>query len=159
MFLKLLIEVVLWPEYIDNPWWSMVACKLKLWGPSTTLISISMEHISLLKLLFIYLNRLTTVFKYFGGCRILLDSTWQVFFLWGIVTNVYRMVAISQTTFSNAFSRMRSFVYWFEFHWSLFLRFPSTISQYWSRQWVGCKQATSHYLNQYLLSLRTHKRH
>ena len=41
----------------------------------------SMEHLSLLKLLLIYLNRLTTIIKYFGGCKIELDSTIQVFFL------------------------------------------------------------------------------
>ena len=32
------------------------------------------------------------------------------------------MSAISQTTFSNAFSWMKSFVFWLKFYWSLFLR-------------------------------------
>ena len=31
-----------------------------------------------------------------------------------------KMAAISQTTFSNAFSWMKSFVFWLKFHWSLF---------------------------------------
>ena len=55
--------------YIDGPWWSMVACRLNLWRPSTTVISMGMEHLSLVKLLLIYLNRLTTVIKYLGGCK------------------------------------------------------------------------------------------
>ena len=42
-----------------------------------------------------------------------------------------KIAAISQTTFSNAFSWMKSFVFWFEFHWSLILIL--TISQYWFR--------------------------
>ena len=33
-----------------------------------------------------------------------------------------KMAAISQTTFSNAFSWMKSFIFWFEFHWCTFLR-------------------------------------
>ena len=32
------------------------------------------------------------------------------------------MAAISQTTFSNAFSYMKNVLFWFEFHWSVFLR-------------------------------------
>ena len=36
------------------------------------------------------------------------------------------MTAISQTTFSYAFSWMKRFVFWFEFHWSLFLRIQLT---------------------------------
>ena len=41
--------------------------------------------------------------------------------------------AISQTTYSNAFSwmKMNEFRLWF--HWSLFLRFKSTISHHWFR--------------------------
>ena len=46
-----------WPEYIDGPWWSMVACGLNRW--STTVISMGMEHLSLVTLLFMYLNWLT----------------------------------------------------------------------------------------------------
>ena len=35
-----------------------------------------------------------------------------------------QMAAILQTKFSNAFSWLKSFVSWFESHWSLFLRVP-----------------------------------
>ena len=59
----------------------MVACKLNIWRPSTTVLSMGMEHLSLVKLLLIYLRRLTTIIRYFGGCKIQLDSTCQVFFL------------------------------------------------------------------------------
>ena len=59
-----------------------------------------------------------------------------------------QMAAISQTTFSNAFSwmKMNEFCLWF--HWSLFLRFELTIFQHWFRKWLGASQATSRYLNQ-----------
>ena len=53
------------------------------------------------------------------------------------------MATISQTTFSNAFSRMKSFVFCFEFHLVLFLRVQLTINQHWFMEWLG-----SHYLNQ-----------
>ena len=69
VILQQFIEAVYWPEYIDSPWWSMVACRLNLWKPSTTVISMGMEHLSLVKLLLIYLNRLTTIIKYLGGCE------------------------------------------------------------------------------------------
>ena len=44
-----------------------------------------------------------------------------------------KMAAISQTIRSNAFSWMKTFVFWFEFHWSLFPRVRFTISQIWFR--------------------------
>ena len=44
-----------------------------------------------------------------------------------------KMAAISQTTFSDAVSWMKSFVFWFEFHWRLFLRVQLTISEHWFR--------------------------
>ena len=44
-----------------------------------------------------------------------------------------KMAVISQMTFSNAFSWMKSLVLWFKFHWSLFLRVQLTISQHWFR--------------------------
>ena len=58
-----------------------------------------------------------------------------------------KMAAISQTTFSSAFSWMKTFEFWLRFHWSLFIRVQLTIFQYWFRQWLGADQATSHYLN------------
>ena len=37
------------------------------------------------------------------------------------------MAAILQTIFLDAFSRMKNFVFWFKFHWSLFLMVKLTI--------------------------------
>ena len=58
------------------------------------------------------------------------------------------MSAISQTTFWNAFPWMKTFVFWFEFHWSFFVWVQLTISKHWFRWWLGTEQVTSHYLNQ-----------
>ena len=60
-----------------------------------------------------------------------------------------KMIAISQTTFSNAFSWMKSFVFCLKFHWSLYLRVQLTVRQCWFRKWLGVQQARSHYLNQF----------
>ena len=62
-----------------------------------------------------------------------------------------QMDAISQTTFSNAFSWMKMFEFRLKFHWSLFLRYQLTIFQHWFRYWLGAVQATSLYLNQWWL--------
>ena len=58
-----------------------------------------------------------------------------------------KMDAIFQTTFSNGYSWMKMYEFRIKFHWSLFLRFPLTISQHWFRSWLDADQATSHYLN------------
>ena len=42
-----------------------------------------------------------------------------------------KMDAISQTTFSNAFSLLKSFVFRFQFHWGLFRRVQLAISRHW----------------------------
>ena len=60
-----------------------------------------------------------------------------------------KMDAISQTTFSKAFSWMKMFEFGLKFHWSLFPRVQLAIFQHWFRQWLGAVQATSHYLNQW----------
>ena len=57
-------------------------------------------------------------------------------------------ITISQVIILNAFSWMKSFVFWLEFHWILFPRVQLTTNQHWFRQWLGAEQATSHYLNQ-----------
>ena len=44
-----------------------------------------------------------------------------------------KMVAISQTTFSSAFSLMKMFQLRLKFHWSLFLRVQLTIFKHWFR--------------------------
>ena len=41
------------------------------------------------------------------------------------------MAAISQTITSDAFSWMKSFAFWLQFHWNLILRVQSTITQHW----------------------------
>ena len=45
----------------------------------------------------------------------------------------YKMAAIFQTTFSNAFSSMKMFKFRLQFHWSLFPRVQLTIFQHWFR--------------------------
>ena len=59
-----------------------------------------------------------------------------------------KMAAILQTTFSNAFSWMKNFVFRFEFPWSSSLMVQLAMSQHWFKYWLGTEQATSHYLNQ-----------
>ena len=52
--------------------WSVMiygSLQAESWRPSTTVISIVMEHLSLVKLLVIYLNRLTTIVKYLGNWK------------------------------------------------------------------------------------------
>ena len=44
-----------------------------------------------------------------------------------------KMAASSQTIFSDAFSWMKTFIFWSKFHWSLFLTVQFTITQYWFR--------------------------
>ena len=44
-----------------------------------------------------------------------------------------KMDAISQTTFSSAFSSMKMFEFWLKFHWSLFVGVQLTIFQHWFR--------------------------
>ena len=44
-----------------------------------------------------------------------------------------KIAAIFQTRVSNAFSSMKMFEFRLKFHWSLFLRVQSTISQHWFR--------------------------
>ena len=61
------------------------------------------------------------------------------------------MAAISQMTFSSAFSRKKMFEFRLKFHWSFFLRVQLTIFQHWFRQWLGAGQAASHCLNQWWL--------
>ena len=65
-----------------------------------------------------------------------------------------KMDAISQKTFSSAFSWMKMFEFRLKFRWSLFLRVQLTIFQHWFRLWLGADQATSHYLNQWWLDYR-----
>ena len=56
-------------------------------------------------------------------------------------SNVLKTAAISQTTFSNAFSLMKMF----NLQWKLFLRIQLTINQHWFMQWLVACSAPSHY--------------
>ena len=67
-----------------------------------------------------------------------------------------KIPAISQTTFSKAFSSMRMFKCQLKFHWSWFPRAQLIIFQHWSRQWLGVEQSTYHYLNQCCPRLPAH---
>ena len=64
---------------------------------------------------------------------------------WGILTHpgLKIMADILQI---NAFTWKTFFVFWLKFHWSIFLMFGLTISQYWFRWKFGAKQA--HYMKQ-----------
>ena len=44
-----------------------------------------------------------------------------------------KMAAVSQTTFSNAFSWMKMYEFWLKFRWSLFLSVQLTVSHHWLR--------------------------
>ena len=44
---------------------------------------------------------------------------------------VDKMAAISKTIFSDAFSWMKSLIFWLKFHWSVFLRVQLIITQNW----------------------------
>ena len=64
------------------------------------------------------------------------------------------MATIFQTIFSHAFSWMKMYKFRLRFHWSLSLRDQLTIFQHCFGWWLGADQATSHYLNQWLLVYR-----
>ena len=55
------------------------------------------------------------------------------------------------TTIWNAFYWMKMYKLWLRFHWSFFPGVQLTIFQHWFRKWLGVKEVTSHYLNQWWL--------
>ena len=60
------------------------------------------------------------------------EASAKVMGVWGLNTlRPRKMADISQTTFSNVFSTMKMFEFWFKFHWSLFLRVQLKIFQHW----------------------------
>ena len=65
-----------------------------------------------------------------------------------------KMAAISQTTLSNNFFRMKMFEFRLRFLWNLFPRPQLTIFHHCCRWWLGAGQATSHYLKQWWLIYR-----
>ena len=48
---------------------------------------------------------------------------------------LYKMAAISQTKFSDAFSLTKHFLFWLKFHWRLFLRVQSSVNYYLNQCW------------------------
>ena len=50
-----------------------------------------------------------------------------------------KMDAISQTISSDAFSWIKSFVFWLKFHWSVYLSVQLTITKHWFRWWLGAE--------------------
>ena len=50
-----------------------------------------------------------------------------------------KIAAILQAIFLSAFSLMKSVVFWWKFHWSLFPRVQLMITQHWSRNWLGAE--------------------
>ena len=75
---------------------------------------------------------------------------------WFIHPPLDEMAAFSPTIFPDAFYWMKGFVFSFESHWCLLLGVQLTIRQHSFRKWLGAEQATSHYLNQWWLSLLKH---
>ena len=49
------------------------------------------------------------------------------------------MTTIPQMIFPDAFTCMKSFVFWIKFPWNLFLMVQLKITQHWFRQWLGAK--------------------
>ena len=81
-------------------------------------------------------------------CKILTHWSWD------------KMAAILQTKHSTAFPKMKMYEFPLKFHWSLFPRIQKQLTIY-SYSWalvkiMAWRQATSHYLNQWWLSLLTH---
>ena len=66
-----------------------------------------------------------------------------------------KIATISKTTFVNSFPKMKICVFWFQFHWRLFLWVQLTIRQHWFRWWLGAEHAR-HYRNQCWPSSLTH---
>ena len=53
--------------------------------------------------------------------------------------------------FKLNFLKEYTYIYWFTFDRSLFIRVKLTLSQCWFRQWIDLKQGTCHYLKQWCL--------
>ena len=61
-----------------------------------------------------------------------------------------KMIVNLQTSYSSLFSSMETYIFWFKFHWDLFLNVP--LSLIWHRfwKWLGTVYATRHYLSDWL---------
>ena len=60
-----------------------------------------------------------------------------------------RMAEIRETTFSNSFLSMKFVIFGFKFGGICFQIVHYMIGQHWFRYWLGSKEETSHYLNQF----------
>ena len=79
-------------------------------------------------------NDMTLMWRHFN--EILTEDSLQkhdIFSAFNVTLLQGKMVAISQTIFSEAFSWMRRFVFWLKLYYSLFLRVQLTITQHWFR--------------------------
>ena len=66
-------------EYIESPWWSMVACRLNLWGPAIIIMSIGMTHLFCWYYLFSIQLNWSTMVRDIAGCKIGLVCISKVF--------------------------------------------------------------------------------
>ena len=67
-----------------------------------------------------------------------------------------KIAAISQTTMSSAFSRIKMLEYRLKFHWSLFLRVQLTISQQWYQLMAWCRPGDKPLSEPMMVRLPTH---
>ena len=67
-----------------------------------------------------------------------------------------KMADILPTMFSDTFSWMKIIMFWVKFSWCLFLQVKLSASHHCFRQWLGAKQAPSHFLNQWWPCLWIH---
>ena len=125
------------PSHYLNQWWLVVKRMIKLQWNLNQNVSINIQENG-------FENVICKIFLSGSQCvRILLtnhqwDPTghcWIDSLSKSQLTHLSldKMAAISQTTFSDAFSLMKSFLFWLKFHWSLFLRVHLTITQHWFR--------------------------
>ena len=61
-----------------------------------------------------------------------------------------------QTVFSKLFSWIWNILFWFKFHWTLFLTVQWTIS-HWFKWWLGTEQVPGHYLSKLWYGLLMHR--
>ena len=92
----------------------------------------------------------TFPWHFLGANRALSLWKYQLISLWT------KWLPFLQKTFSIAFSWMKMIEFRFKLHRNMFPWVQLTISQHWFRQWLGAKQVTSHYLDQWWPSSLTH---
>ena len=78
-------------------------------------------------------------------CSTLGSSLWVRGWLMWALKSWTKWPTFHIQSFWNAFSWMKTFVFWFEFHWSLTPHVQQALNQHRLRQWLGTKHVTSHY--------------